>query len=221
MAVCGNKRLEMRIGIAALMFTYVQVVLSGVVQDIASIEKQTEEFWGKITWGIATNEIFAGVSCEAKQVEQRSIQEVRIFMGTRKTNGISSFFLPPDHKLAEAELHDKNGALMEPLAGKRLDTELPNELLIKDLPHFPQRPRHSLVPKNEVHLSPNIPKVFWDFSIQDIYEIINEGDYTLNCVVGLYHTTSFDGKSVVRMDLPPVTIHMHLTPSPKIDDTKK
>jgi hypothetical protein len=201
--------------VAVLVFHCARTTSAGPIQDIDSIEKQTEELWGKITWGSATNEIFAGVSCEAKQAEPRSFQEVRILMRTKKTNGISSFFLPPDHKLAKAELRDTTGALIEPLPEKRIDSELAKQILIKDLPHYPRRPRHGPIPKNEVRLDTFIPEVFWDFSVQDVYRIEKEGDYTLRIVVGLYHMTSFDGNSVVRMDLPAVTVRLHLTPSPK------
>jgi hypothetical protein len=174
-----------------------------------------------LVWGEGTNEIWAGVSWETKHAEQQTIQEVKILIQTTKTNGIGSFFLPQDRKLAKVELRDANGVLIEALPGKRPDTVLTNEILIKDLPHTPTYGHHSGMPKNGLQLSPNIPEEFWDFSIQDTYHIENEGDYTLKIVVGLYRTTSFDGKSVVRMDLPPVTVHMRLTPSPKIDDSKK
>jgi hypothetical protein len=215
MTQLSNKISKFACCVTVIVFHCTRMTWAGPVEETASIEKQTEQLWGKITWGNATNEICAGVSSEAKQAEQRSFQEVRILMRTTKTNGISSFFLPPDHKLARAELQDAKGVLLEPLPGKRLDNGLANEILIKDLPHYPQRPRHGAMPKNEVGLSTYIPEDFWDFSVQATYNIEKVGDYTLKVVVGLYRTTSIDGQSVVRMDLPPVTVHMHLTPSPK------
>jgi hypothetical protein len=63
-------------------------------------------------------------------------------------------------------------------------------------------------------LAPNSPGNPWAFSMQDIYSIKKEGDYTFTVCVAIYYITK-DQQSLVRMDLPSVTVHMHLTPSPK------
>jgi hypothetical protein len=166
-----------------------------------------------VTWGKPTNEIWAGVNRETKQTNHTSFQEVRILIETTKTNGISSFFLSLGRKLAKFELRDANGTIVEPLPGKRPDAELPREIPMRDFPQSVSRGHHNRPgPLNRLNLSPNIPEIFWNIPIQSSYPIEKEGDYTLTTVVGLYYPPSAEATNVLRMDLPPVTVHLHLTP---------
>jgi hypothetical protein len=168
-----------------------------------------------LVWGEVTNQLWAGVGWETRPFEQGSLQDVRILIQTAMTNGIGGYFLPPEHTLANAELRDAKGALLVPLHGKQLESDLPGQIRVSDLPRSPPRGIHHPVGMllNGLHLTPKLPETLWNFSIQDIYRIEQEGDYTFTVVVALYHITN-DGELVVRIDLPPVTVKMHLGPSP-------
>jgi hypothetical protein len=128
--------------------------------------------------------------------------------------------VPPGEKLAKAELREANGVLVVPLRGKKLDDDLPLQIKTKDLPRYPQdldpqggRGAGGLI-KNRLWISPNLPSRFSEFYIRDIYHIEKEGDYTFTFIVSIYHLTN-DKQAVVRMDLPSLSVQMHLTASPK------
>jgi hypothetical protein len=122
--------------------------------------------------------------------------------------------VPPEHKLAKAELRDSNGILLVPLKGKNLDADLPQQILNKDLPREPMIGHNGGTPEGRLSFPPNLPVNPWEFSMQDIYRIEKEGNYTFTVCVAIYHFTD-DKQSVVRMDLPSVSVHMYLTASPK------
>jgi hypothetical protein len=166
-----------------------------------------------LVWGQATNQLWSGVAWETRQVDQGFLQDVRIFIQSTITNGILGYLLPPDHKLAKVELRDSHGAVLRPLNGKDFTGQLAETIAEHDLPRRGFSRSTLKVPRDSLHLAPNIPEVFWSFNLQDNYRIETEGDYTLTVIVGLYHFSS-DGTDVRRMDLPPVTVKMHLTASP-------
>jgi hypothetical protein len=202
-----------KMSITAVCTAGLLLVLFGVV--LAGPNEGMDSPRAGFASGESTNGLQAEISWETKQDEQQSFQNVRISILTRRTNGVAGYLLPPSRKLAKAELRDKTGASIEAVSGKRLDDELAQQIAVKDLPHFPPRAHHTnlTMPKNMLGLSANIPHVLWDFPIQDIYRIEHEGDYTFNIVVGVYYFVN--AQSVERMDLPEVTIHMHLTPTAK------
>jgi hypothetical protein len=202
----SNRKANAVCCVAAVMLGFVLVTLGDPPEDGRSLAKG-------LLWGQATNQLWAGVGWETRRVEQGSFQDVRILIQSTITNVILSYLLPPDHKLAKAELRDANGVLLAPLKGIDLDGDLPRQIPSKDLPHFPARAHHLASLRNRLQLSPNIPKASWNFSMQDVYRIEQEGDYTFTVVVGLYHLED-EGESAVRMDLPPVTAKMHLSRSP-------
>jgi hypothetical protein len=200
-----KKTLIISYGVAASML----ICILGAWTDTT---KGSNSMKSGLIWGKITNEFCVGVDWETAPIGKGFSQEVRILVKTSITNGILGYLLLPNHKLAKAELRDANGVVLVPLKGKKIDGELPQEIQSKDLPHHPARPRHLTSLKNLLFLSPSIPEVFWNFSMQDIYRIEKEGDYTFTIVVAIYHLTS-DGQSAVRMDLSPVTVHLHLTAS--------
>jgi hypothetical protein len=171
---------------------------------------------GKIVWSDVTNKFCAGVAWFSTDHGKGVIQVARILLKTTQTNAGWGYFMPPEGKLAKAELRDAQGVLVVPLLGKKLEGQLPHQTLLKDWPREPARGFHNPGGAPTGGLSfpaDNLPVRFSDFSMQDIYRVESEGDYTFTVFVALYHFID-DQQSLVRIDLPSVTVHMHLTPSP-------
>ncbi len=193
---------------AALMLACVSSTEADTSEDILSTTRGEG-------WGTATNQLCAGVDWFPVDEGRTAYQVVKIAIKSSKTNATLDYLVRPDDKLAKVELRDETGVLLVPLKGKKLDGDLPQQLTAKDWPREPERPRHAGgALQGRLVLDPHVLAVHWEFVVQDIYRIEKEGDYTFAVRVALYHFT-YDKKSLVRMDLPSVTVHMHLTPSHK------
>ena len=164
-------------------------------------------------WGPVSNQFSAGLFWQTTDRGQGALQGLKIVVKSTKTNELWGYLAPPTHKLAKVELRDSDGSLVTPLKGKKLDGDLPRQIRATALPQESLIRRSASGPEGPLELLPNLPVCPWEVSIQDIYHIEKEGDYTLSVTVAIYHFTP-DEQSVVRMDLPPVTAHLHLTASP-------
>ncbi len=208
-----NKVLNVTYCVAALMFGC--ILATGADQPKSSVSLTDGEVWGDMT-----NQWCAGVAWETMSLGNRIVQNVSIAIKTSKTNGMSDYFVPPKKKLAKVELRDSQGMLLVPLKGKNLVGELPQQILIKDWPRYPADPDPrggrgvGGLLEGRLFLAPNSLAVPWGFYMQDMYRIEKEGDYTFTVCMAIYHFTN-DKQSVVRMDLPCVSIPMRLTPSHK------
>lgn len=165
-------------------------------------------------WGATTNQFCAGIFWATMDFGKGVFQDVDIVVKTSKTNAMWDYLIPPGRKLAKVELRDAQGVLLVPLKGKKLDGDLPQRILTKDLPRVPRFGHSGGFLEGWLILGPNLPDRPWQFPMQDIYRIEKEGEYTFTVNVAIYHFMP-DQQSVVRMDLPPVSTNIHLTPSGK------
>jgi len=166
-----------------------------------------------IVWGNETNGFCVGVLPEDKSEKSTIKQSVRVFILTSKTNAMWNFLLAPTNKLQRLELRNQGGHLITPMRGKQLDGDLPAIIFEEDLPTTPVQVH---LKREWLVVSPGRPRPIKEFSIQDVYRIDEQGDYALQVCVAIYQFAS-DRKSLSRVDLPCVTIRLHLTP---ILDTK-
>jgi hypothetical protein len=168
-------------------------------------------------WGTFSNEFCSGLAWELSDNGRGGYQdEVVILVKTSRTNGLENYFGLPWGQVVQAELRDANGALVLPIKGKKLDAgELPQRILAKDWPRTPPQGRNGgglLV--NYLMYCPKDRPVSWPFSMQDIYHIQKDGNYTFTIWMALYRYTD-DKQAMVRFDLPSVSLRMHLVPSAK------
>jgi hypothetical protein len=158
-----------------------------------------------MAWGEETNGVCAGIDWELSDK-----MNVRVVVLTFKTNVAWNYVAPPGKKFMAFELWDARGVLLTPLGGKKLDGELPQRILTKDLPYRPASGiHHRRTVDNRLLIGYGQPVIFRDVGIQDVYRIAQEGDYTLTVSVAIYKFAP-DEQSVWRMDLPPVTAKIHL-----------
>jgi len=159
-------------------------------------------------WGEETNGVRAGVDWELS-----GGMNVQVVLLTFKTNAAWHYVAPPGKKFLIFELRDARGVRLAPLKGKKLDGELPQRILTKDLPYRPASgAHHRSTIDNRVLIAAGSPWAFRDIVIQDVYRIEQEGDYTLTVCVAIYQFTP-DEQSVSRMDLPPITAKLRLRKS--------
>ncbi len=164
--------------------------------------------WG--TWGAETNEICAGILLSPNPQNNTDFDSVSVYILTSKTNVFWDYLGPPNMKFARFELKDSNGVVAAPKWwGIKLVSELPQRITKEDLPV--DRGRWKML-VNELCLKAGTPSRFKDFNIHDVYQIKKEGDYTLSVGVAIYQFAP-DRKAVSRLDLPCVTIKIHLKPS--------
>jgi hypothetical protein len=119
---------------------------------------------------------------------------------------------PPSEKFSKFELLDSNGVIIAPLRGKELDGKLPQIIQSDDLPKTPKFGRNAPILKGKLPLYQNRAWPLKEFRIPDAYQIKNDGVYTITVWPTIYHLSS-DNQFVTRVDLPPVSMKIHLTPS--------
>jgi hypothetical protein len=156
-------------------------------------------------WGEETNGVRAGVDWELSDK-----MDVQVFVLTFETSAMWNYIAPPGKTFMKFELRDAQGGLLTSLKGKKLDGELPQRIPTKDLPFRPASGfHHRSTIDNRLLIGRGQPIIFRDVVIQDVYRIEQEGDYTLTVRVAIYKFAA-DEQSVFRMDLPPVTVKIHL-----------
>jgi len=148
--------------------------------------------------------------------DQRQIQLIQVLVLTPKTNAVYGFVKPPSGKFAKCELQDSNGAVMPPMRGKSMAGELPQTIRLEDLPKTPKFGRNNSLLAGALHLFQNYPMELLRFTIQDVYLIKTEGDYTLTIWPVIYQFST-DEQFVNRIDLPLVSRKIHLRPLSKDD----
>jgi hypothetical protein len=159
----------------------------------------------QMAWGEETNGIRAGVDWGLSDK-----MSVRVVVLSFKTNETWLYVAPPGKEFRTFELRDARGVLLAPLNGKKLDGELPQQILAKNLPYRPASGiHHRKTLDNWLLIGYGQPVIFRDVDLQDVYQIAQEGDYTLTVCVAIYRFAP-DQQSVLRIDLPPVTMKIHL-----------
>ena len=160
-----------------------------------------------LVWGAETNGTRAGI------IAGRGVNEITVFIDRRKYLTNWSYVAPPDAKFSKIELQDTNGTVVTPTKGEKLDGDLPQQILLSDLPREPERGgtngfrsgggyRDKLYPTLKLKV----------FSIEDAYRVEKEGDYMLTVYPVIYQFMP-DRPFVSRFDLPCVSIKIHLVPT--------
>jgi hypothetical protein len=173
-----------------------------------------------LVWGKAdTNNIRAGVYPHGLP----NATSVTVYVTAKGTNANWSYLAPPGFKFSKMELRDAHGVIITPLQGKNLYGNLAQHIALKDLPRLPKSGtdergsggglRDWLVGR---------PAILQDFSLQRSYRIEKEGDYKLSICAAIYgfspdyetvKRSPSDEQFVTRVDLPCVTVKIHLAPS--------
>ncbi len=112
---------------------------------------------------------------------------------------------PPSGKPPRMELRDTNGITVPPLKGK-MDGNMPDKLRPAD---FPITPPATLY--NYILFGRNAPALLSSFSLNDVYHVKQEEDYTLTVFPVIYKfEASYEYAN--RIDLPTITTKVHLKP---------
>jgi hypothetical protein len=201
-------------GLTFLFFIFASVLIciaaaGDVTNSISSWLKTGTIDWG--IWGAATNELCAGVLLPPHTPNASATQEVVVYVLTSRTNEFWNFLAPPNGKFARLELQDSNGVVV-PLIWwrEKLAGESPQSIKRENLPVG--NGRRGGMYLNLLGLTAGQPARFKEFKLQEVYQIKQEGDYTLTVCVAMYQFAP-DRKSVFRIDLPCVTTKVHLMPS--------
>ncbi len=188
----------------ALLLPSAHVAAAQAATNTVPLPKQFMD--PQTAWGEATNGLRAGVSW----FEFSGKKEIRTTVLSFNTNVAWNYVTPPGKKFLKCELRDAHGVLLTPRKGKKLDGELPQRILTKDLPYRPASGiHHRRTLDNWFLIGNGLPTILRDFFIEDVFRIEQEGDYTLTVGVAIYEFAP-DRESVARIDLPPVTTKIHL-----------
>jgi hypothetical protein len=189
---------------------FMSVVMALAAADTNDIPKPYVD--SNFVWGEMTNELRAGVGCVEEVRNGSALQHFQVFIVDLKTNDDLGCVKPPNDRLARFELQDSNRVVILPEIGKELAAEMPQTIQSQDLPRTPKFGRNNPVLIGFLPLSQNIPILLKEFYIQDAYQIKDEGDYTATIWPTIYRFST-NKQFVVRMDFPPVSMKIHLTPS--------
>jgi hypothetical protein len=134
-----------------------------------------------------------------------------IAIGNTTTNLGGGYVWTPNEKYSVFELTDSNGIIILPKNGITLGGEFPSQMPARAFPKWPDGKL-----KNRMGFFTNSPPwVLKQFSFCDIYQVRNEGDYTLAVCVTIYKTGTNSEHLFRRIDLPCVNTKIHLKPCQK------
>jgi hypothetical protein len=121
----------------------------------------------------------------------------------------NSYIGPPDGKLAKCELRDSKGTLAPWAKGIPLDAQLQSRIAVDALPRW--HPGGGL--RNRLgFLTNSPPAIIAEFKLRDVFRIEKEDDYGLTICPSIYKFET-NGQYVVRLDLPCVSMRLHVKPS--------
>jgi hypothetical protein len=193
------------------IITFMSVVLALAAADTNDIPKPYTN--SNFVWGGVTNGLRAGVGWAEAVRNGSTFQLVQVFVVNSGTDGDWGYVKPPNERFAKFELLDSNGVIIVPRHGMELAGQLPQTIQSKDLPRTPRFGRNNPVLSGLLPLHQNVPFLFREFIIQDAYQIKSQGGYALTIWPAIYHFST-NKQAVARIDLPPVSVKIHLTSSP-------
>ena len=133
---------------------------------------------------------------------------VSVAVGSRSVNSGGGYFKSYNGKFTKFELVDSKGAVIKPMRWKSMEYQFP--IRISD-ENFPKWPDGGL--KYLFGFSSNGPPVdLNDVKLFSVFRVEAEGDYILTVSPVIYRHEANAG-FLDRVDLPTVTIKMHLRPS--------
>lgn len=160
-----------------------------------------------LVWGAETNGTRAGITAV------QGVNGITVYVDKRQHVLNWTYVAPPNARFSKIELQDTNGTVITPIKGEKLDGDLPQQILLNDLPREPKigtKERYSGGGLWDVLYG--VPDKLKVFSIEEAYRIEKEGDYTLTVYPVIYHHVT-DQPFVTRFDLPCVTTKIHLVPT--------
>ncbi|HEX5221656.1 MAG TPA: hypothetical protein VFZ59_18980 [Verrucomicrobiae bacterium] len=159
-----------------------------------------------IEWGSETNGIRAGLV--AFQVNNKRL--IKIMVLSSKTNSALGYVSPPDLRFAKLELRNEEGKLVaQTQEGKKVNRELPKEILASDLPVMKQERmgRGRELYAGLVMTSPGSPVSMGSFNLEDLFQTDPQTRYSLAVCPVIYKFTH-DRRRVLRVDMPCVAIEV-------------
>jgi hypothetical protein len=172
------------------------------------IETNANRFWEEGVWQENTNNYWRVIICFWDTNTPNSW--VSIGVGSKAVNSGGGYYKAPHEKCAKFELANiNNGTIIQPKEGASLEEQFPKSISVHDFPRWPDGQIKGLFG----FLSNSPPAQLKEFRIRDIYNIVEEGDYTLTVSPVIYkYGTNAD--YLDRVDLPSVTTKIHLTSLP-------
>jgi hypothetical protein len=187
-------------------------------------------FPGIIIGNAGTNKVMAGVYTMGDQFNfevkimavPASFQASRPLLEFQPDPELGAFLKPPgDAKFSKVELRDPDGKVLAPL--QKQDGSLPPRIQVGTFPRYPGQEKYAgnMSFRDGLRRSPS---ELGDFIIQNAYRIEKEGDYTLTVCCAIYilpynghppanvDNDKYQTLSATRVDLPCVTIKIHLAP---------
>jgi hypothetical protein len=189
-------------GLAQQCFPAVDAVTNRIPKELFDPSTQ---------WGPETNGLCAGLSTHVISRGDLRMMDVIVMVVTSRTNAEWNYMSLPDRKISRIELRFPDGKIVAPRRGAKTSAYLPERIQAKDLQWSHDGKMYL---KDWLLLSRGAPLVLGRFSVQDLFRIEKEGDYTLSVCPVIYEFAA-DRKSVSRIDLPCVTTSVHLAPQEK------
>jgi hypothetical protein len=170
-----------------------------------SLETNIDEFWSLGVWNENTNGWRMLLSFWDTNTPN---PHILVAVGSKVTNSGGGYFGSPNSKFAKFELLNSNGIIIPPKKGELLEYQFPARMPSSAFPKFSDGGL-----KNHFGFFSNSPPVgLYDIQMHSVYQIKEEGDYTLTvCAVIYKHETNTE--YLDRIDLPCVTAKIHLVPS--------
>jgi len=193
-------------------------VVAGSVLLISPIALGQAEFttndlyWQKsLVWTAQTNNFRCGISWEPDIFPK----EIDIWVLLSAKVGLI-YVRPPDGKPPKLELRDAKGLLIQPVKGMT-DDKPPQRIAANKLPQYHSDGFFSGhgVKYKYFFIGQRIPpSLLITFSLDNIYQVEKEGDYTLTVSPFIYKFET-NGEYLDRIDLPSVTAKIHLKQTSK------
>jgi hypothetical protein len=135
---------------------------------------------------------------------------VSVGIGNTVTNstGGGGYLWTPNERFAKFELMDSNGMAVLPKKGIILEDQFPSRLPIHDFPKWSDGEL-----KNRMGFFTNSPPwILKQVRIRDLYQLKEEGEYTLTVCPIIYKFGTNAENFVYKIDLPCVTAKIYLKP---------
>ncbi len=162
---------------------------------------------GPFSAGLATNGVQAILMCFPESEPED------IYLGVQRTdtNRSGLYVKPPDGGFAKIELRGADGKMLAPTTGKvKLVTEWPRVVDVSRLPHRAEGLFHGGGVRDILLIGRGAPTPLREFRIYDAFDIERDGEYTLTIWPSFHQVIEPGEKVAQRVDLPPVSVKLHL-----------
>ena len=131
-------------------------------------------------------------------------------IGNTAANIGMGYVWTPNEKFYKCKLKDSSGKAILPRSGATLEAQYPASLSVRVFPKWSDGKL-----KNRIGFFTNSPPwVLKQFRLQDVFQIEQEGDYSLTVCPVIYKVETNAEHIAYRIDLPTVTTNIHLKAIP-------